>query len=119
MSDFQVGQLLFNRVGETLCRVISTGENSLTVIEYSNTVSEPQIFSSIEGTYYKWVGGTGEKVDLKSVGKIAPNKIPQHVFSFSQLDGVTTFIIKGVAYKLVETNSQTVPERWAGQKFST
>jgi len=117
MTEFQVGQLLFNQTGQTLCRVISTGENSLTVIEYSQEVSEPLIFSLVEGLYYKWIGGAGEKVALKNVGKIAPNKIPQHVISFSQLDGATTFIIKGVAYKLAETNSLTVPENWAGRKI--
>lgn len=117
MSEFQVGQLLFNRNGETLCRVISTTETSLTIIEYTENPLDPQIISFVEGGYYKWVAGAGEKIDLKAVGKIAPNKIPQRVFTFNQLDKATTFIIKGVAYKLVDENSLTVPEKWAGRKL--
>jgi hypothetical protein len=104
-----VGQLLTS--GNNIYRIISMNENSLTVIEYTNT--ENIIFiSQINGKYYKWVNGLGVKLSLTPGISIHPDKKPQKIYSFLSLLTHDMFIIKGVLYNKVELNSLTIPTKW-------
>lgn len=117
--EYKVGSLLFSKSG-SLFRVIFVGTDSMQAIEYNSVSTEfdPKTYTLIKDQWYRWKNdGTGEKISFTSMGTIAPNKIPQSVHSFTQLETASSVIIKGTAYKIVEETSMTVPGKWSGQKI--
>jgi hypothetical protein len=116
--EYKVGSLLFSK--GSLYRVIFVGTDSMQAIEYNSTSNEfeGKTYTLIKDQWYRWKNdGTGEKISFTSMGTIAPNKIPQPVHSFNQLETASSLIIKGTAYKIVEDTSLTVPGKWAGQRI--
>lgn len=109
---FISGHLLLGK--NSVYRVIGVGTHHLDVLEYSDADEcSQQILSLVKGVWHKWVNGVGQKVDLKQIGTIVPNKIPVRVMSFNQLQGAETLIVKGTPYKVVEKpDNIEVPEKW-------
>ena len=105
----KVGQLLTS--GNNVYRIISVNEDSLTVIEYTDTETIVTI-SLIDGKYYKWVNGLGVKLSLTPGVSIPPDKKPQKIYSFLSILTHDMFILKGALYKTVETNSLSNPTKW-------
>lgn len=118
--EFKVGNLLYNAKGGSLFRVVAVGTDSMHLIEYNRDITEfdPKCYSLIKEEWYRWKNdGTGEKITFSSMGLIAPNKIPQSVHTFKQLEGASSLIIKGASFKVVSDNTLVPPEKWQGHQI--